>query len=74
MTENNDCPFITVALPKEIIDKIDAFIESSDHLFTSRPHVIKVALSKFFNNNCGGVKYGEMERKVEDIRQAESKL
>ena len=51
MTESSE--FITIALPKNIIDKIDSFIESSNHLYTSRPHVVKVALHKFFENNGG---------------------
>ena len=51
MTENNE--FVTIALPKDLVDKIDKFIEDSNHLYTSRPHVVKVALFKFFKNNGG---------------------
>lgn len=51
MTEN--LGFTTIALPKELVDKIDRFIEASEHMYTSRSHVVKVALFKFFKNNGG---------------------
>lgn len=41
--------FISISLPKTLVDKIDAYIERSDSMY-KRPHVIKTALNKFFNN------------------------
>lgn len=58
VTMTDDPAFITVALPKEIVNKIDEFVTNSEGLYTSRPHVIKVALSKFFKNG-GGINEGE---------------
>ena len=52
MTHGNE--FVTIALPKQVIDHIDRCIESSGHLYTSRPHVVKLALSKFFEDNGDG--------------------
>ena len=51
MAQENE--FVTIALPRELIERIDRFVEDSDHRFVSRPHVVKVALSNFFKNNGG---------------------
>lgn len=53
MTQNNE--FVTIALPKKVVNQIDSFIENSNHLYTSRPHVVKVALFSFFDKNGGGL-------------------
>ena len=45
--------FVTIALPKDIIDYIDRFVDKNKPLYSSRPHVIKVALEQFFKNNGG---------------------
>lgn len=58
---SNEPEFVTVALPKEIIDRIDRFVDGSNHQFVSRPHVIKVALSRFFKNNGGDGENNEIE-------------
>jgi len=46
--------FKNVALPGELVDKIDKFIENSNYKYSSRPHLIKVALAEFFDKNNGG--------------------
>lgn len=43
--------FVTIALPKDIVERLDKCIDESDHVYTSRPHVVKIALAKFFNEN-----------------------
>lgn len=50
---SNETDFITIALPKELVNRIDVFVENSNHMYLNRPHVIKVALAKFFENNGG---------------------
>jgi len=55
MTQGNG-EFVTIALPKNIIERLDKCIDESNHLYTSRPHVVKIALARFFNENgknCG---------------------
>jgi len=61
MTQNNEPDFITIALPKELVNRIDVFVENSNHMYLNRPHVIKVALARFFENNGGNVDAGEIE-------------
>ena len=59
MTQKTRAGFVTIALPVDLIDKIDVFIKNSikhDSLYQKRPDVVKVALARFFkdNNNGGG--------------------
>lgn len=56
MKQTRNQEFVTVALPRELIDRLDKCIKNSNQLYTSRPHLIKIALAKFFKNNgdeCG---------------------
>jgi len=53
MTQNNESDFVTIALPRELVERIDIFVENSNHMYLNRPHVIKVALAKFFENDGG---------------------
>jgi len=54
MTQGKDnVGFVTIALPKDIIDDIDKFVDKNKPLYNSRPHVVKVALEQFFKNNGG---------------------
>ncbi len=53
MVSNNkgNAEFITIALPRYVIEQIDNFIIKKNPEYTSRPHVVKVALSQFFKEN-----------------------
>lgn len=53
MTQNNESNFITIALPRELVERIDSFVEKSNHKYINRPHVVKIALARFFKNNGG---------------------
>ena len=57
MVQKNKSRFVTFSLPKDIVDKVDAFIKNSKNsnpLYQHRPDVIKVALYNFFKDNNGG--------------------
>ena len=53
MTSKHDSNFITIALPVQLIKQIDLFVRNSEGIYLSRPHVVKVALKRFFENNGG---------------------
>jgi metal-responsive CopG/Arc/MetJ family transcriptional regulator len=54
MTQKNGSRFVTIALPRELVDKIDIFIRNSNQMYFKRSHVVKVALSNFFKDTNGG--------------------
>ena len=48
--------FTTIALPNELVDRIDKFVEKNKPTYLNRPHVIKIALENFWKNNGGDAK------------------
>jgi len=45
--------FTTIALPNELVKQIDDFVAENKPIYLNRPHVIKIALEKFWKNNGG---------------------
>ena len=57
----HESEFVTIALPRELIEKIDKFVKDNNHMYPKRPNVIKVALHNFFKNNGGDGKDGSID-------------
>ena len=54
MTQNNNSSnFTTIALPHNVIKQIDRFIARNNPHYTSRAHVVKIALNHFFTKQNG---------------------
>ena len=57
--------FTTIALPERFTNRLDEMIKKSNGLYTSRSHIVKLALVDFFDKNNGSD--GENERHSDNI-------
>ena len=63
--------YITIKIPRELLDQCEKLVEKSDLGFTSRTDVVKTAIRTFLMDNNGGSKKAipsqsskEMEKNV----------